>query len=302
MFQPSNLDDLRTEIDSIDTQLHDLLMRRGELVGRIARAKFDDNNAQNTNHISVRPAREMAIVRTLLERHKGPISPVVVTRIWREIITAIAQIQSNFSVVVAAPNKSVGYWDLARDYFGTATPILLSTNATDAIGALRVNQPAQFAVLPALDRHDLTPWWPLLLEGDGSALHIVARLPVLANKKAALETLSSIVVARAENVPIEPDVHYMAVQSDNRHSAHDLTQAFKATCLTAKLLSTGQTSFGQQWWHLIEVAGQMPDSHVQHLINNSQGRFMTYRHLGGYFVSLDSLISESTLNQESPQL
>ena len=300
MFQPSSLDDLRTEIDSIDTQLHDLLMRRGELVERIARAKFDDNNARNTNHISVRPAREMAIVRTLLERHKGPISRVVVSRIWREIITAVAQIQSNFSVVVAAPNKSIGYWDLARDYFGTATPISLSTSATDAIGALLVNQSAQFAVLPALDQQEAKPWWPLLLEDDGPALHIIARLPIVANDEAALETFSSVVVAHAENVPIEPDVHYIAVQSDNRYSTHDLIEAFKTTCLNAKLLSTGQTSAGQGWWHLMEISGQMPDSHVQHLINNSQGRLITYRHLGGYFMGLDSLISGSTLNQESP--
>ena len=139
-----------------------------------------------------------------------------------------------------------------------------------------------------------------MLAENGPTLHIVARLPVVANDKAALETLSSVVVAHADNVPIEPDIHYIAIQSDHRHSTYEVMEAFKALYLSAKLLSTGQTSGSQRRWHLMEVAGPISDKHIQHLINNSQGRLTTYRRLGGYFMGLDALIAASALNQEGP--
>src|SRR3546814_1210062 len=47
-----SLEDLRREIDAIDTRLHDLIMQRAALAGRISAAKGEASMA------SIRPARE----------------------------------------------------------------------------------------------------------------------------------------------------------------------------------------------------------------------------------------------------
>ncbi|MSP68599.1 MAG: hypothetical protein EXQ96_11060, partial [Alphaproteobacteria bacterium] len=55
------LRDLRSEVDEVDDALHDLLIRRAEIVERIAAAK------QNPGvDAATRPAREAAIMRRLL--------------------------------------------------------------------------------------------------------------------------------------------------------------------------------------------------------------------------------------------
>src|SRR5262245_23985308 len=60
-----NLAALRQQIDAIDQQMHDLLMRRTEAVLGIAAAKRESGEAV------LRPAREAQVLRRLLARHKG---------------------------------------------------------------------------------------------------------------------------------------------------------------------------------------------------------------------------------------
>ena len=55
--RPRTLDDLRIELDSIDTQLHELIMRRGALASEIAAIKARDDIER------VRPGREAVILR-----------------------------------------------------------------------------------------------------------------------------------------------------------------------------------------------------------------------------------------------
>ena len=87
------LEELRREIDAIDDQLHDLLMRRTEIVEGVTAAKQGDA-------IKIRPAREAKIVYRLLARHKGAFPKRELVRIWREIIVATLGAEGPFSAGV----------------------------------------------------------------------------------------------------------------------------------------------------------------------------------------------------------
>ena len=113
---PASLDSLRREIDVIDDQMHDLLMGRASIVERIGAIKVKD-----AQRVYIRPDREAAIVRRLVERHQGRIPASVVVRIWREMVAATSRLQGPFSVAVHAPGDAVLYWDLARDHYGSCT-------------------------------------------------------------------------------------------------------------------------------------------------------------------------------------
>ena len=78
------LDDLRREIDEIDSALHDLIMRRTRVVAQVAAAKGESNAA---NFI---PGREVWVLRRLLARHEGAFPRHALVRIWREMISAFA--------------------------------------------------------------------------------------------------------------------------------------------------------------------------------------------------------------------
>ena len=78
---PPSLEELRREIDEIDDAIHDLLMRRAQVVEQIGIAKRPDNQI-------FRPGREAIILRRLAARHTGAFPIAVVVRIWREMIAA----------------------------------------------------------------------------------------------------------------------------------------------------------------------------------------------------------------------
>ncbi len=106
----SALDDLRRRIDQIDDQLHDLIMQRAEVVEAVARAK------KRAGIATVRPGREAALLRRLVERHRGRFPRTVLVRLWRELISGAISLQGEFAVAVYAPGGLPDYWDLARDH------------------------------------------------------------------------------------------------------------------------------------------------------------------------------------------
>src|SRR5262249_38330460 len=115
----SAIDDLRRQIDEIDTQLHDLLIRRSAVVGEIGALK---GNGYGNRNGFFRPGREALLIRRLVERHRGWLPRATIVRMWRELLSATLRQQGPFVVAVFAPEASSGYWDLARDHFGSLMP------------------------------------------------------------------------------------------------------------------------------------------------------------------------------------
>src|SRR5262244_1739516 len=92
----SAIDDLRRQIDEIDTQLHDLLIRRSDVVAEIGAAK--GNGAEANRNGFFRPGREALIVRRLVERHSGSLPRATIVRMWRELLSATLRQQGPFAV------------------------------------------------------------------------------------------------------------------------------------------------------------------------------------------------------------
>ncbi|MBL4691120.1 MAG: chorismate mutase, partial [Rhodospirillales bacterium] len=107
---------LRQEIDAIDNSIHDLIMKRTRVVERVRKAKHNDK-------IKIRPAREAEILYRLLVRHEGPFPKQELARIWREMIVATLRFEGPFSVAVSVGDDEADYWDLARDQYGSFTPM-----------------------------------------------------------------------------------------------------------------------------------------------------------------------------------
>jgi len=167
------LDSLRREIDAIDDQIHALLVRRTEIVERVAAVKTGE-------HTFLRPAREATIIRRLAERHRGRFPLPVLVRIWREMLAAFCQIQGDFAVAVTTPDDSRALWDVARDHYGSTTPIVAMPSALQALRAVAAGR-ASVAVVPLPDdiAEGEDPWWRALVSGDPTTPRIVARLPFI---------------------------------------------------------------------------------------------------------------------------
>jgi chorismate mutase/prephenate dehydratase len=168
---PSDLALLRRRIDETDDKLHDLLIERLEIVSRVAAFKHSDGAIP-----AHQPAREAEIMRRLVARNHGALPSATVVRIWRELLAATNRLQSAQTVVVYAPAEAPGYWDIARDHYGSHTAMLAFGSTSQVIRAVTDGQ-AAIGVLPMPEEIETEPWWRHLLSANDNAPHVIARLP-----------------------------------------------------------------------------------------------------------------------------
>lgn len=159
---------LRGEIDALDDALHDLVMRRADVVARMAASRVKGDAS------SFRPGREAKILRRLLARHSGPLPPAALARLWREILSASNAMQGGFSV--ALPEGDAEVYKAARARFGAMAAPDLRAGPEAALAALAEGA-AQAAVLPVPAAEGAGAWWAGL---DAPRLQVVARLPFYA--------------------------------------------------------------------------------------------------------------------------
>jgi chorismate mutase/prephenate dehydratase len=186
-----SLADLRREIDVLDDQIQDLLRRRAEAVQRVAVTKAH-NGERGT---FLRPGREAQILRRLMERHRSGLPLAALVRIWREMISSLYELQAPLKVAVHAPNKSAARLDLARDFYGSTTPMQLCTTATAVMRAISA-EPATLGIMALPEDGEKESWWPALAGRAEDTPRIVARLPFVPNPRGRLAELGAFVVAR----------------------------------------------------------------------------------------------------------
>jgi chorismate mutase / prephenate dehydratase len=163
------LADLRAQIDRLDGALHDILRDRAELIDQVRKLK-------GKQHIYVRPGREAQMLRALVARPQGKLPEGLVVRVWRELISGFTLIEGALKVAVYAPEKGLGLWDVARDHFGSFTPLAETSSAQAAIKAVQTNK-ATVAVVPPPAANDKDAWWPLLAGDKKNVLTVFACLP-----------------------------------------------------------------------------------------------------------------------------
>ncbi len=256
----TELADIRREIDAIDEALHDLLMRRVTLTGRVAASKPGDG-------VALRPAREAEILRRLIGRHGGPFPKAVVARIWREVISANTALQGSFAIAVLASRAEHALVDdalvgVAREHYGALTPIQSFETASSVLRAVSDGK-ATAALLPLPSTEESDPWWRLIARRGPDVPRIVARLPFAPGSMPAREGL---VVSLAPNQATGHDRSYLVIET-----AGELSRS----TLKRRLAAAGLKPLDMQSWNgqqLVEVEGFVaPDSAALDAVAGTEG-------------------------------
>ena len=166
----SDLEELRRRLDGIDNNLQDLLIERMAVIARVAAQK---QNGSVTPHV---PAREAEMLRRLVERQGDRFPAGTFVRMWRELLAATTRQQGAFAIAAYAPPSAPGVWDLARDHYGSQTPLTAYQTTFQVIRAVSERRVA-VGVLPAPQDDDADPWWRHLLSPDEETPRVIARLP-----------------------------------------------------------------------------------------------------------------------------
>lgn len=242
----SDLEDLRRRIDEIDDRLQDLIIERSEIVAAVAMGKRAGRVAFH------QPAREAQIIRRLIARHRGEFPAGTLVRIWREMLGATVRLEGPFAVAVYAPPDGQGYWDLARDHYGSQTPMSGYLTVGQVIRAMTDGR-AAVGVFPMPQESDPDPWWWHLLSQHDDALRVIARLPFGARGNARTDVGDALAVGHGPQHQTAQDRTLIATENALGISRHRMFDTLKALDLPCTFLASYE--YPERGYHLIELDG-----------------------------------------------
>jgi chorismate mutase / prephenate dehydratase len=277
---PAHLADLRRDIDEIDDCLHDLLIKRAEVVSEIAASKTKDGDIA-----FYQPGREAEILRRLAARHHGALPFATVVRIWRETLAATVRLETAFSVAVLLSLEAQGFWDLARDHYGSQASISGHQHAGSVIAAVTEGR-ATVGVLPMPQECDPDPWWRHLLSQRDGSPRVIARLPFGAHGNARTNGTDALVIGRAPAQETGADRTFFGAQSTTEFGRARFLHVLSSVGLRCTFFASCERSEGI--FNLIEIDGFVPatDSRIPSFraqLGAAQSRLMP---LGGYALPL----------------
>lgn len=274
------LDKLRQEIDQIDDDIHDLLMRRTRVVEKIRSIKGEDNSAYH------RPAREATILRRLIGRHRGNFPKTSLVRLWREIMGALVRLQGPLEVAVFAPEDHAGYWDLARDQYGASTPMTAYPTVAQVVRAVSEGA-ASVGVLPWPHESSPDPWWRHLASQDAESLRIVARLPFAGEGDGRAKGLHAVAIARMPQEHTGDDHSLLVIETKGELSRSRFTEAMEAAGLEPGYVGEWQVSEDpESWLYLVEIGEFVApdDPRMERLLESPENSIVRAIQAGGYAI------------------
>jgi chorismate mutase len=160
---------LRSEIDRIDSAMHELLIDRGRIIDQLIEIK-----ARQGGGSAFRPAREASMMRNLAERHRGRLPLDTVESIWRVIISTFTYIQAPYGVHVDVSRGEAAIRDSARFHFGFTVPCVAHRGAADVIAEVAESS-GDLGMFPVHGGPEAGAWWTRLAAAQ--APKVIARLP-----------------------------------------------------------------------------------------------------------------------------
>ncbi len=281
MTAETSLDAVRHEIDEIDDTIQDLIIRRTELVERVRRIKHDWR-------VKIQPSREAEILYRLIERHRGAFPKRELSAIWRQLIIATLSFEGPFSAAVYMPAADSGYWDLARDQYGTFTKMTRHGSVRSVIEAVN-RQQATVGVLPLPHQDDTDPWWRHLVSSDPDAPKIIARLPFAGPGNGLGGELEGLVICPVTLKPTGRDRSFLAVDAEEPLGLNQVGEALTSVGLPPTFSALWREEQGPRaWLYIAEVDGFLtPDDprlgKFQDILGKPLKRLML---LGGYAAPL----------------
>jgi chorismate mutase / prephenate dehydratase len=168
---PSSLDAIRREIDGIDDQIAELLVKRFDVTSHVLGLK---QLAPKLWPSPLRPTREAQILRRLAARTKDTrVSPELLVRLWRTILNDSTRKQQEITLHVSKHlNQNLGHRLALRDYFG---PMKVEEYRDEAQAMFQINSEPQDLCVVETSQN----WAEAFLTGAAGKAQVIATLPAI---------------------------------------------------------------------------------------------------------------------------
>jgi len=137
-----SLDDLRGQIDALDSQLLGLFNDRAKLAEKVAQVKL----AEGEQTDFYRPDREALVLRRIQEANPGPLKDEDVARLYRELMSSCLALEKPLTVAYLGPEGTYTQ-EASLKHFGRAINMLPTTTISDIFQEVE-NGSAHYGVVP----------------------------------------------------------------------------------------------------------------------------------------------------------
>lgn len=273
------LNQLRIEIDNIDTQLHDLMMQRVKIAQKIGEVK-------GNTPLAIRTDRESQILRRLCARHEGPMNRDTMIHIWRELICECVNQQTPMSIAVYMPNQTqeATTVELCRSYFGSTTPLLMCRTIALVLKELSQGE-ANVGVL-SLDPQNC--WWYALSHDIRRSFNIFAKLPIT-KQPIYGEDKTVFAISKLPYMPSGEDNTLLVVETDGTISLSTLDLVMKSIGISTNAIYDTYSSDLMHKAYLFEVDGTLAndDIRLKQAIEKSEDKIILTSVIGGFAKQID---------------
>lgn len=272
---------VRQEIDAIDEQIQDLLIQRTEVVEKVREIKEGET-------VKIRPSREAEMMYRLTARHHGNFPKRELCRIWREIIVATLSFEGPFSVAVMEVDDEPGYWDMARDQYGSFTKMTRHRSGRAVVEAVR-SQESSVGILPWPSRDDPDPWWRYMVSASPDTPKIIARLPFVPGSNIRGSGIEAAVICPAEQEKTGRDRSLLAIETETEIGARRIEDALNSAGVSAAFVQNWHDPNRPPGWvYLVEAFGFVDPAGKQfpRFIDSIGTSAQRILHLGGYGTPL----------------
>jgi chorismate mutase/prephenate dehydratase len=226
-------DDMRREADSIDFDIHDLLMKRAELGAILA------DKAGESSLAPLQAAHAAKVLREILSRHSGRLPRRALVRIWSDILFA-ANRQAKLHVF--GRNDASGFWDLARTHFGCAMPMIGHNSAASVVHAC-ADDPHAFGIVPLPESlEDGQAWWEQLAPAGHGGPRIAQRLPFVRDDGCPVPLPQGFAIAAIEQEATGMDTTLLRLECHSELSRARLQSVLKQCGFDARILAASRDS------------------------------------------------------------
>lgn len=135
------LNQVREDIDSIDTEIQKLIVQRAEKIKDISRIKKQESDA-----IFYRPEREAAVLKKIMSRDCGALPAKEMAKIFREIMSACLAFQKPMQIAFLGPTGTFSQI-AAKKHFGFSLHEVFCDNIPTIFQAVS-EEKASYGVVP----------------------------------------------------------------------------------------------------------------------------------------------------------
>ncbi len=272
----SDLSTLREQIDEIDTGLIKLLNQRATVAKEIGVLKSHEGLPIYS------PEREDQLLRSLVERSEGPLSPGAIRAIYCEIMSAALALEKDIAIACPGPAGSNTH-QAARGKFGSSVRYHFCSDIADVFRAVKKSE-ADCGVVPIDDpEHGLAnPTLDQLAESD---LSVCAQIFLASTSTDSREVASRFfVLGQNANPPSGGDVTMLMLRIEDKPGALVAAlEPFKELDINLSHFASRPASRGSEdIFFFVEAAGHTRDLQIADLFRELSKRCRAVKILGSY--------------------